>query len=895
MATVTPAGIGPFAAPASQGAQTPFGADTLPGLSPEEEASQLRVQVGGARQRIASAQSFAPSVRQQTQSEIINMALFAQRFGNPFSTRRIPFSVLREMLTDPMIAMGLFYTKTPLIRADWSIQSPDAQLAAAVDEALRPVASWTTIKQCGSLGFGYQPMVKQFKLGQLRSVYRDPHSDDPEADRPTWTSENVEPLLWDKPLSLAPENCLPQWDDRGNFNGFTYSLIPLPNPIQVGAVQIYGEQEIPGYRIPLEWAMWSVNEQEEQFGSIYGSPRISRAYKYFWSYWFRWALADRSFENKADPAKIVYYPTTMPEGIDPNDPSILEPTMENVQARALAIGQQARSGATLAMPNDLMQDQDGKNINQREWEIKYLEGGENFDLLDQTFSHLDLLKVRAMFLPESIFMSSRTSGSGGSGTSKNVSTPIQVFEESQQLLADEHDSEINDGMIPQFIAANFPEKIGTPCRKITRGFGAADTEIVKQLIQLIGQTKGVVMPVDLRELLRQANIPLLTQQQQKMMEDKVAKEAEAMQPPVAPPEKVGMQGYNSGVQKTPLGNVYVQPPQRIDLSLSETTDYLKTLPETPQFKDATVQAMSVKVRKIFFDRYKAQVKTFIEHLKDHTPMQLSLANEPPEELPSTPEAEQNMPPGLLPAIAGATATAIVGAWFALQPADKTNAMLKDIVGKIVLRSGKRELHLAHLDPDMYDVTATQDWIDKYAAGSLTAIDSTIQKEMITFLTDELVKTTDSDKIVAAAKEHFEETPRTHADRAARATTRDSYNFGMLAAGKDAGVSQVQAHDASDGDNPDTDPKCVERNGKVMSIEEALEETEHPNGTLHWSYLTTSEFSIEQVDVWPEHLVVPEGMQAAFDDDTETLYVASGSTQEQVGTYALSVGAALVMR
>lgn len=858
-----------------------------PGLSPEEQAQAVRINVNsGVRERIASARSVAPSVRQQTQSEIINMRLLQSQLGNPFSSRRIPFPILRDMLADPMLAMGLFYIKTPLIRADWSMASPDAQLAAAVDEAFRPIASWLTIKQCGALSYGYQPMVRRFKLGQLSSVYRDPHSDDPESDKPVWTSKNVEPLLWNIPLSLAPEHCLPKWNERGEFDGFTFSIIPIPNPMLIGMSYNYTEQTIPGYNIPIDWAMWCINEQEQNFGSIFGTPRISRAHRYWWSYWHRWNLADRSFEKKADPSLQVYYPTSQPDGIDVNDPDPSAPKLENTQARALALGSQVRSGSTLAIPNDMMMDQEGKSTNQRQWELKYLEGGENFDLLDKSFAHLDLLKVRALFLPESIFLGGRSQNTGGQTTSKNVSTPIEVFDESQQLLADEHDYEINEVMIPQFIAANFPEKVGTPCKKITRGFGSADTEIVKQLLQLIGQTKGIVLPVDTRQLLREANIPLLTTQQQKVMEEKVAKEAEAMQPPVMNPEKTGMQGYNAGVTKTPLGNVYVAPPQLINLESKPHQDFLRALPEITPFEDAAVRASAVRLRKTFLTRYEKQIKSFTEHLKDHTPLQLAQPQQEPE--------EQEFK-GMLPSVAVAAATAIVASWFAQQPEDKTLNLMTAIVMKIVGRAGERELHLAHLDPDSFDKDGTKDWVDGYVSRSMSSIDKTIQKEMVDFLSDELQKTVDPAKIVEDAENHFSDTSETHAERVARATTRDSYNYGMLAAGKDAGVEQVQAHDASDGDDPDTDPKCVERNGKIYPIEMALQEEEHPYGTLHWSYLSTEKLSIQKIAEFPLNLEVPQGSRAAYDDENEVLYVVDDVTDAEESEYALTIGSRLTLR
>src|SRR6185437_2089778 len=108
-----------------------------------------------------------------------------------------------------------------------------------------------------------------------------------------------------------------------------------------------------------DFALWTVNEQELNFGSCFGKARTTRAYPFWWSYWFRWRLADRSFENLADPAKLVYYPTDFETYIDPEDPSQENPLTRHARETAVQIGNQTRSGATIAVPNSLMEMGDG--------------------------------------------------------------------------------------------------------------------------------------------------------------------------------------------------------------------------------------------------------------------------------------------------------------------------------------------------------------------------------------------------------------------------------------------------------------------------------------------------------------------------------------------------------
>jgi len=887
--TVIGAGGGPLSSsPFDKTTPRPFGSPDAPIPSPEDRYRITQSAGPSVGPALRSAATLFPSSRQRTQGEIINLTIAFERFGNPFSVRRIPFSVLRDMLTDPMIGFAFYYTKIPLMRADWRINCADAQIAAAVDEALRPVNPHLQNQICGKLGYGYQPICKTFKLGQLRSTYRDPTASDPDKDLPVWDS-NVPALLWDRPRVLAPEHCLPRWNDIGEFDGFTYSLVPLPNPVQMGVTGLYGYQEIPGYTVPAEFAVWAVNERDESFGSIFGAPRTRRAYRYYWSYWYRWALADRIFESSADPVKIVYYPTDVTEGLDPNDPDQTQPTALSLQAKALEIGAQARQGATLALPGDFMHDEStGRSSTVRKWAIEYLENKADFAALDQTFTQLDALKFRAMFLPEEAFVQP----SQGQRSARNVATQLgELYQEAAELLAEENDREINEHFIPQFIQANFPDRADTPCTKETLGFGQQDAETLKQIIQLVGQVKGEVLPVDIRELFRQMGLPLMSEQQQKRMEQQIAKEAEASQPPPGAPARVGMQGYNSGVEKTPQGFArYVQPPQRIDLSTSHQ-GFLSDLPDVPAYKDAAIRASMMKLRKMFLERYKSQVDSFAEHLRQRTT--LKLAQQAQTSQPQQPPPQNQ---GLSAAQAAGVASTIVASWLALQAVDETAGGIQDLLYGIAARAAARELKSANLTADV-DPATLQSWASRRSQFVVGSADSTLRGEFTTFLTDQLQRSTDPDAVAKAAEERFGETPVTHADRVVLAESLPAYNLGALTALRDAGVSQVQAHDASDGRDELTDATCRQRDGQVMSVADALAEAqeEHPAGTLYFTALSTDDLQVQVVESFEN--LSPDGdetLLARYDADHERLYILEQANDEQRREFALAVGGVLAL-
>jgi hypothetical protein len=1169
--------------PADSSQPTPFGVGEQPHLSPEEEVTLKKLENSNLRERLATTQAIGPSVRQQTQSEVLNLVLLYREIGsNPFSVRRLPFNVMRDMMADPDVGFAFYYIKNPLISATWSIDSPDAMLASAVDAAFRPIHADTVEKFAMSMASGFQPLAKRFRIGKLNAKYRDKNSSEPNKELDAWTSKNVDPLLFDKMISLAPENCMPKWDEFGNFNGFMYSPVPIPNPLMVGVANIFGPQVLSGYPIPKEFAIWAVNETNENYGcsppdepvlttegyknigdldeindrlvsvsfgsgqrkifrgkyrstkgdtkpgykfeksvrnysgdliiidtgykktrvtpnhkltvkwdreaskywcvylmkrgnwwrigttrlqrdkgaacsgvgnrmsmegategwilgvfetfrdarfheslwsyeykvpewtfeavgardkrnsheknmrnmdlnklwesinsetgakrilvdrklcidypmykrsinhvgrtqagwkncwtihaanllprlmqvpvdpidkgplpewktfsirrehyngpvvslevkpyhhyisngiitqnSVFGNPRTRRAYRFWWSRWHRWALADRSYERKADPTTLVWYPTDTEAGLDPNDPNDNAPTVHSLRDKAIQLGRNVRSGSVVALPGEFMIGEDGKTLNQRKWDVKYLEGGENFSLLDQNFGALSEYILRSLFLPTQAFVDSTVSGQTSS--QRYIGAQMgQIYQESQLLLSEQYDDYKNRYMIPQFVAANYPDKVDIPIKCVTRGYGKQDSETTKQLITLIGQKEPHKLPINIRKLLEEGGYPLITEAQEKEEKKSREEEVEKSQPPAMLPKKEGVQGYNVGVEKTETGeHIYFQPGEELNLSVT-SPGFLDRLPKIPPYEDPTVRSAAMKMRKLMVDRYKKQISSFSKQIRDRAVLKLA-------------QVEKQVPekPGLGSGAAKVAAAGAISAWLAAQAVDfaPTLVTLRELTSKILGAAGRKELKLANLDPSLFSPESQSKWVDDYVEENLKGIDRTIRLEVENFLQNQLEENSHPDTVANAIEEHFSELPQTHADRVVRSQTREAYNKGVLQAAIDSGISQVLAHDASDGADLTTDIKCQKRNGNIYSPQEAMKEEEHANGTLWFSYLNTQNLSVEITDDFPVHLEVTERMPAAYDDSSETLYIRDRA-KDSKEIYVLSLGERLRLR
>lgn len=447
----------------------------------------------------------------------VNWNSMSDLLGQPFDATKISLSKLEQMQRDPILAFGLMFTKVPLIRAPWYIRSTDAKRAAFVDYALRRIYGRFILAYTNSFSFGYSAMVKRFELENPTWTYVDRENPE-QPELPVWESKSVDALLWKPFLALNPRHVSPHWNAKGEFAGIDFAPQAGIGAFGTSGMplrELGGSSAARAADVPLDWALWATNEKDSVYGSLWGYPRLGYAYKYWWSYWYKFGLSDRAFERWADPPVIVYHP-----GQDAYD---ADGNVVDLSAEALAFAEQLRSGANGSLPSDPHTNlADDRTTNTRKWEAIQLESKVNFDALDSTFKYLDVLKLRSMMVPEQSLIEG-----GGGQSSRNVAEQFgDIFQESQSIVMEEIDDHINRYMIPQLLEVNFGPG-GPKCEKVTTGFDSRDIETMRAIVGAIANKNGNVPEVDVREMLDQLGIPLLSWQETQRNMAAIAEQEEA--------------------------------------------------------------------------------------------------------------------------------------------------------------------------------------------------------------------------------------------------------------------------------------------------------------------------------------------------------------------------------
>jgi hypothetical protein len=581
-----------------------------------QEAAQIRSAIGAKEQ--------APSTR--VASVFQNWREVADQLGDPFERERIPISKLRQMRRDPMLGFGLSFITTPHIRAKWRMNAvsnsgPNAQIAAHADENWRRIHPSYVQQHLNSLSFGFQALAKRFEFRVPAGTYINtggpatpgggaapatPATPTPAAtpgaaadgqtEAPIWSEGGIQPIAFKTFQGLRPEGVEPVWDKgTGEFFGIEYAPTGANTGQATSGGGGSGASQTSGgaggtnkeqtFKIDLPHSLWITNEKEQNFGSVFGYPRLGYAYSYWWSYWFRWAIADRAFERKADPSVIVYHP---------DGEFINSDTGERMSHSeyALAVGERIRSGGVIALPSTVYEDANGRGT-VREWEIDFTKDATNFQPFDDSFNYLDVQKLRALFIPEQAFLE----GKGGTSSRNVADTMGGAFVASQETLSKQISEHINRFVLPQWLAANYPEFVadGGKVEIVIEGFGEEDTDFMLQVITLLGQQESGARElgklVDLRRILEDRNTPIVSfEEQQRREQQIIADQQAALQPPPGPTGTPASPGTSVVPSPSGTGFSYVNPREVIQLADSGT-DFIQNLPGTKHFEDNAIKGL----------------------------------------------------------------------------------------------------------------------------------------------------------------------------------------------------------------------------------------------------------------------------------------------------------------
>jgi SPP1 gp7 family putative phage head morphogenesis protein len=785
----------------------------------------------------------APSSRAQT-GAFGGWNEYESILGQPYDPTNIPYSKLYQMRRHAMIAFATHFIRVPLVRAEWYMKCESAKIAAHADAALRPIIGSLILQMTESYNFGSQGIVKRMELAYPDETYIDPLADPEDMEKPVWDEGGVPALMFKPFVALRPELCWPRFNGSGEFNGLEYEIESNV------AFPVLNQSETGRKRIPLEYSLWYTNDKDSVFGSVYGYPLIAHAYRYWWTDGYTWMMLNKHIEKDADPALVVYHP----------DEEFVDETTGETTAhaeRALAIGEDVRSNSTIALPNGVVEQLDGRMTSQREWSIEFLQGGGNFETFMDLFQYLDIMMLRSLWIPEQSLVE------GPRGTSsKNVASEMgDVFFESQAVRMKELDHHINRFVIRPWLQVNYPEYRGK-CEKVTRGFGKYDEALAKQIVQLVGQNDPSALETDTRAILEQSGVPLLSRaavsQRNARIQQQIAEETAASTPPVIDPQP-GVAGVvqQPTQEGAAFAHRYIDPRQVINLS--ERVAHFGELANTSHVQDPVIMAEALALRDEWERHLTNQYGSFAEFLEEQEAVEL---------------AERG---------AVERANELLSRWLgdakSTAPARRTMAFLRGVVE----RAGRIELGRNRLETEWDpEADAVRAWIRDHAASSLQSIDETTRKEMRDFLANAIEDGKDAKDIAREMRTKFEDRPGWRATRVARTEVRDAYNAGTLLAGKQAGLSMAQALDAQDGS---TDEGCQDRNGRFFDIDEALATREHPNGTLGWRLVPAKNLSVQHVDIIPD---MPDA-SAYYDRDANVVYAKTGLPGKTLGRYLLRLG------
>lgn len=502
---------------------------------------------GGVRKRKGMGTARVGPTTRETSASWVRWNSVSEVLGQPFNNLRIPLSKLEHMRRDAMLAFGLLFIKMPLLRASWYIKSNDARIASAIDNAIRPVWGSYILSYLNCMDYGYSPICKRFELCLPDWAYLD-HDNPTSVEQRVWDEGTVQFLTLKDPVALNPRKARPAWDTNGDFNGIHYLQ-------QKGIPGSSKQSTTPD--IPLQYALWATNERDSVFGSLYGYPRLGYAYPFWWDYWFKFQLATRAFERWADPPTVVYHPSE--NGLDAEGNSI------DYGQDALETAEKVRSGVNIALPSSVVVGYDERQTNVREWVIEQLKSEVNFSELRSEWDYLDVMKLRALAIPEQALIE----GKGGTSSRNVQKGNMDSFMENQVVLAWEFAQALNRWVIPQIRDANFGPEAAEASVVIT-GFHQIDDDVAKQVITMVGNKDPTRLPVDLRAILDQYNIPMMTAKAMQTALEEQAKAAAATAPPVDAATAPGAGGTGAaGVVQAPNAppgtHLYMRPQESINL------------------------------------------------------------------------------------------------------------------------------------------------------------------------------------------------------------------------------------------------------------------------------------------------------------------------------------------
>lgn len=746
-----------------------------------------------------------------------------------------------------MVAMGLHFIAMPIVQAPWYYEADLARVAAFADNVIRPIYGSLVMTILRFLWAGYSPAARNYEVISPNWTYRDVDGQ----VKKVWDNGNIGALVYKNVIPLKPETARPKYTS-GNFDGIEYD-----ERFGAGSFIINGLEQ---KTIDRSHAVWAVHDSESEDGSPYGFPRIAHCAPIFHMYRWLWTLLGRAFENSADPGPVVRFPTNEL----PTQDSVGNKTSNT--KKALRIGTRRRSGSTIALPSDVYKDFQDRPTGTPLWAIEYPKGDTNFEALLNFIGYLEASKLRALWLQEQGLIGD-TSVSGSTSNRNVMESAGDQRDASQTVLVRQIDRLIDDVFVVPAVQMAFPEYTGT-VRKRTIGMGTGETDLIRQFFQLIGQDNWRNFGVDARRLAESTGFPMLDPaEQQRQLEDAANQASSAPTPAVEPTN-----GRRALVTQTGFGQTeYVQLGGSIELS--DDGDFVSDLPSTDvysekgnvavarELRNASVKFLSWAYRDFALYISKQEIPEFGTVVSD------DLADEEFLRGDRIKQFVDRMLRGWRPR---------------QETVDGFSKSLRSSMEKVFSRTSSAQLKRMRSNARVSIDRDAAKWLDERGAESVRSIMSTTREQLASALADGVREGKTAKQIASDIRSNFQDIPAGRAKIITLTEVPRAYNFATVHAGLAAGVRQAQLIDGEDHDE-----RCRVRNGRIVPLEDALDEDlHHPCCQFQVRLLSRSKnLSIRREQLEGERL-------ALYDDESETILLSPELDYESEVSYLLAIGKAL---
>jgi len=361
----------------------------------------------GVRGKAPKKKDTIIDIRERTRIENPAFSLVAEEYG-AYNPETIPSTTFDLMKKDPQISAGLAFIKLPIIALPWRIECDDKGIAKFVEYALKKIWRKMVRSMLTSVEYGFASHEKVFMMEKIKIAQRKEGG-----EREVYFNGNA--LLYKKIKPHHPDSITIQLDEKDNVVGVT-------------------QNQAAGKEVTIKMNKALLFTHDEELGNPFGQSRLTAAYK-FW-YWkeLLYQFMLMYFERRGSPPVVA----TAPLGSSTDNFGNRRGNLDV----ALDLAASLLSNSVAALPY-----QTNKNTNENMWGLDYLLDDKRGEMFIQAINHLDVMLLRALWIPETTVDSGASYG--------QASIHADLFLMAEKGLITDIEGAVNDQIIPTLVQANF--------------------------------------------------------------------------------------------------------------------------------------------------------------------------------------------------------------------------------------------------------------------------------------------------------------------------------------------------------------------------------------------------------------------------------------------------------